>query len=66
MPESIENNPNYWREGLERFSLNQAKYLALEKPNTDWIKQMTEEEAQKMLEILERTQVLIENSFPLD
>lgn len=57
--------PNYWREGLKRFSLHQDEYLQNTPRDTSWIDELPESEAQKALEALERIQVLINNTFPL-
>lgn len=56
---------DYWRTGLKKFILRTAEYLQNSPPNTAWIDELQEARAQKLLEILEGIQVMIDNTFPV-
>ncbi len=63
--EDKEPNDSYWRTGLKRFLVRQAEFLENQPPDTSWVDGLYEAKAQEVLELLESTQIMIENACPI-
>lgn len=59
------NVETYWRDAYKRMRVNMAEQLGNDVPNLDFVDSLTEKRAQEVVEIHERLQIKIDNSFPL-